>query len=44
MRLPMKNSEVDYNEFSNVVGIFIKNGFTYFDTAHGYLGSKVPFK
>lgn len=40
MRLPMKNSEVDYDEFTQMVDTFIENGFNYFDTAHGYLGGK----
>ncbi len=40
MRLPMKNGEVDYDEFSQMVDTFIENGFNYFDTAHGYLDSK----
>ncbi len=40
MRLPMKNDEVDYEEFSNMVDAFIENGFNYFDTAHGYVGGK----
>lgn len=37
MRLPMKDSEVDYREFSKMVDEFLLNGFNYFDTAHGYL-------
>lgn len=40
MRLPMKNGEVDYDEFSKMVDYFIGNGFNYFDTAHGYVGGK----
>lgn len=40
MRLPMKDSEVDYREFSKMVDEFLLNGFNYFDTAHGYLGGK----
>lgn len=40
MRLPMKNNEVDYDEFTRMVDTFIENGFHYFDTAHGYLGGK----
>lgn len=40
MRLPMKNSEVDYDEFTKMVDAFIENGFNYFDTAHGYVGGK----
>lgn len=37
MRLPMKGGEVDYDEFIKMVDTFLKNGFNYFDTAHGYL-------
>lgn len=40
MRLPMKDGEVDYEEFSKMVDHFIENGFNYFDTAHGYVGGK----
>ncbi len=40
MRLPMKNNEVDYEEFTKMVDTFIENGFNYFDTAHGYVGGK----
>ncbi len=40
MRLPMKDGEVDYSEFSRMVDKFIDSGFNYFDTAHGYLGGK----
>ena len=40
MRLPMKDNEVDYTEFSKMVDAFLLNGFNYFDTAHGYLGGK----
>lgn len=40
MRLPMKNGEVDYEEFAQMVDIFLKKGFNYFDTAHGYLDGK----
>ena len=36
MRLPMKDGEVDYDELSSMVDIFIDSGFNYFDTAHGY--------
>ncbi|MDD4290656.1 MAG: aldo/keto reductase [Clostridia bacterium] len=39
MRLPMISKEkVDYEEFSKMIDAFIKAGFNYFDTAHGYLG------
>lgn len=40
MRLPMKDGEVDTVEFSQMVDIFLENGFNYFDTAHGYVGEK----
>ncbi len=40
MRLPMKGEEVDYEEFSKMIDMFIENGFNYFDTAHGYIGGK----
>ncbi len=40
MRLPMKDGEVDTEEFSCMVDTFLENGFNYFDTAHGYLGGK----
>lgn len=40
MRLPMKGEEVDTEEFSRMVDAFLENGFNYFDTAHGYVGTK----
>lgn len=40
MRLPMKNGEVDYQAFSEMIALYLKAGFTYFDTAHGYLSGK----
>lgn len=46
MRLPMKqggdsaNGEVDYEQFSEMIDLFMKEGFHYFDTAHGYVGGK----
>jgi predicted aldo/keto reductase-like oxidoreductase len=40
MRLPMQDTGVDYTEFSTMIDTFIKNGFNYFDTAHGYVGGK----
>lgn len=40
MRLPMNGSEIDEKEFSEMVDTFLKNGFNYFDTAHGYHGGK----
>lgn len=40
MRLPMKDGEVDYDEFKRMIDRFMEAGFCYFDTAHGYLGGK----
>lgn len=40
MRLPMKNDEVDYEEFNRMIDAFMEAGFNYFDTARGYLGGK----
>jgi len=40
MRLPMKGDKVDYDEFTKMVDSFLKQGFNYFDTAHGYLGGQ----
>ena len=40
MRLPMKDGAVDYAEFSRMVDAFLQAGYTYFDTAHGYLDGK----
>ncbi len=40
MRLPMKNGDVDYDEFNKMIDYYIDQGFNYFDTAHGYLGGK----
>ena len=36
MRLPMKGTEVDIEQFKEMTDYFIENGFNYFDTAHGY--------
>ena len=40
MRLPMKDGEVDREEFTRMVDGFLEAGFNYFDTAHGYLDGK----
>lgn len=40
MRLPMDGEAVDYVELNKMVDTFIQNGFNYFDTAHGYVGTK----
>ena len=38
MRLPMKDNNVDYDEFNKMIDYYMENGFNYFDTAHGYIG------
>ena len=40
MRLPMKDGEVDYEQTKEMFDTFIKAGFNYFDTAHGYIDGK----
>ena len=40
MRLPMIGGEVDINQTCQMVDLFMEKGFTYFDTAYGYLGGK----
>jgi len=40
MRLPMIGEEVNHEELCKMVDRFIEEGFTYFDTAHGYLNKK----
>lgn len=40
MRLPMKGGEIDFEECNRMVDAFMKAGFTYFDTAKGYLDGK----
>lgn len=40
MRLPMIGEEVDYEQTCRMVDMFMEKGFTYFDTAHGYIGGK----
>lgn len=40
MRLPMKDGEVDKEEFCRMTDAFLEAGFNYFDTAHGYLDGK----
>lgn len=40
MRLPMRGSQVDYDEFKKMADAFIDAGFNYFDTAHGYIGGQ----
>ena len=40
MRLPMLGEEVDIEQTKQMVDLFLEKGFTYFDTAYGYLGGK----
>lgn len=40
MRLPMLDGEVDKAQFCAMIDEFLAAGFTYFDTAHGYLDGK----
>ena len=39
MRLPVdENEDINYELIGQMVDIFVRNGFTYFDTAYGYMG------
>lgn len=40
MRLPMLGDEVDIEQTKTMVDMFLDAGFTYFDTAYGYLNGK----
>ena len=40
MRLPMIGKEVDLEQTKQMVDLFLEKGFTYFDTAYGYLYGK----
>ncbi|MBR2133825.1 MAG: aldo/keto reductase [Eubacterium sp.] len=41
MRLKrLENGEVDFDNFNQMIDLFMKNGFNYFDTAHGYIDYK----
>lgn len=40
MRLPMIGEDVDIEQTKDMVDLFLSKGFTYFDTAYGYLGGK----
>lgn len=40
MRLPMKDGEVDLEQFCEMADAFIASGLNYFDTAHGYINGK----
>lgn len=42
MRLPVdENEDINYELIGQMVDIFVRNGFTYFDTAYGYMGGGV---
>lgn len=40
MRIPETDGVFDIEQIKNMVDVFIENGFTYFDTAHGYCDGK----
>jgi predicted aldo/keto reductase-like oxidoreductase len=40
MRLPMIGKEVDIEQTKQMVDLFLEQGFTYFDTAYGYIGGQ----
>ncbi len=40
MRLPMIESDVDIEQTKQMVDEFLKGGYTYFDTAYGYINGK----
>ena len=40
MRLPMLGENVDIEQTKTMVDMFMEKGFTYFDTAYGYIGGK----
>ena len=40
MRLPMQADEIDLEQFKKMEDRFLAEGFTYFDTAHGYHSGK----
>jgi len=40
MRLPMNGTEVDIEQTKQMVDLFMEKGFTYFDTAYGYINGK----
>lgn len=40
MRLPQKYGEIDIEQTSRMVDLFLASGFTYFDTAYVYTGSE----
>lgn len=44
MRLPKKGLHIDIEQTKRMVDLFMEAGFTYFDTAHVYLGSEAAAK
>jgi predicted aldo/keto reductase-like oxidoreductase len=40
MRFPKREKEIDLDTLSEMIDVFMENGFNYFDTAHGYHGGK----
>lgn len=40
MRMQMKGTEVDHDEFAKMIDAFMEAGFNYFDTAHVYIDGK----
>ncbi len=40
MRLPRLGREIDLDQMTQMVDLFLESGFTYFDTAYGYEGSE----
>lgn len=40
MRLPMNGDEIDLEQTKKMADAFMANGFTYFDTAYGYLNGR----
>lgn len=44
MRLPKKGLHTDIEQVKQMVDLFMKSGFTYFDTAYVYIGSEAAAK
>ena len=42
MRLPQKGDAIDIEQVKEMVDMFMEAGFTYFDTAWAYAGSRKP--
>ena len=40
LRLPSKNSKVNIPELCDMVDVYMRNGFNYFDLAHGYMNGQ----